>query len=788
MNTNPYGYFDAERHEYVVTSPLTPKAWINYLGGVADLDAFVSNRGGGTAWYKQPHTGRLTRYQFMAQPEDTPGFYLYIKDGKELWTPSVLPTRTPVDQYECRHGLFYTTFLAEKNGIAAKVRYMIPRKDPVLLWDVTFTNTRSTEAVFSAYPYMDFAMRDVPKEVLYYHFCGNQMTGFFDKEIGALRLDYFAYEAIHKGYTLFNASRPITSYEMSRDKFIGRCRAEACPQALDSGELGNSEVPGAGFPICGCFRMDFRLKPGESQRVIIKLTASPDLQKAAEVLRKYDDPAQVDAAAEDFQAWWWERLERCQVSTPDAELNEMLNVWLPKNIKTTMRCGRSISQRHTGSDTSKTFRDTMQDIMSGALFFPEETRENILLLMRSIRKNGQVTLSIDPGTFKCDCPDYIRCDSIVWGIFTVAKYVFETGDLDFLKQPVVDYDGQPSTIQALLLRGMHFTGEQTGAHGLPKLFNCDWNDQLVVVSAILDSGESIMVAMQYVAAARVLLGLMDDSEPAERAYLEAKIQEFTKALESPLVWDGAWYRRLLFPDAHMGGADNEEGGLFLNTQSWAAIAGTLSPEHVKKALDSVYERLNSQYGLKLYEKPFTKLLDGNRYCGNVPGAGENAGLFYHANNWAIIAEAMQGNAERAWEYFGHIMPNRRAADNADLYEREPYAFASWCYGPDNASFGKAALSHLTGGAAWIYRTATEFLLGIRPERGGLRIVPCIPREWDGFQVERTLAGVHYQIEVRNPAHATGRKVRLTVDGKPLDGNFIAHPAPGSTVSVVVECR
>lgn len=780
---NPYGYFDSEKSEYVITSPLTPRAWINYLGGVSDMDAFVSNRAGGTVWYKQPHTGRLTRYQYMAQPEDNPGFFLYIRDMGELWTPSFMPTRTPLDRYECRHGLYYTTFDSEKNGIGVKVRYMIPRKDPVMLWDITFTNHRKEEAVFSAYPYQDFAMRDVQKEVLFFHFCGNQMTGFYDKGVGALRLDYFAYEAIHKGYTLFNASKPFSSYEMSRDKFIGRCRAESSPEALDTGELHNSEVPGAGFCVCGCLRLDFRLAPGASERVIVKLTASPNLEDAAALLRKYDDFAAVDEAAADFEAWWRERLDRCQVKTPDAGLNEMLNVWLPKNIKTTMRCGRSISQRHTGCHTSKAFRDTMQDIMSGILFFPEETRDNILLLMRSIRRSGQCTRNIDPSTFKCDTPDYIRCDSIVWGVFTVAKYVCETGDWGFLRHPVPDYEGDPSTVIGLLLRGMHFTGEQTGAHGLPKLFDCDWNDQLVVVSAILDSGESIMVAEQYIVAAKVLLGLLDESETEERAYLEGKIQEFTKALESPLVWDGAWYRRLLFPHDYMGGKANEEGQLFLNTQTWGAIAGTLAPAHVRQALNSVYEHLNSQYGLRLYEPPFTRLLDGERYCGNVPGAGENGGLFYHANTWAIIAEAKQGNARRAWEYFNHIMPNRRAED-ADLYEREPYAFASWCYGPDNASFGKAALSHLTGGASWIYRTATEFLLGVRPVKGGVRIIPCIPAEWEGYSMERTMAGVRYHIEVRNPEHKTGPGVQLTVDGKEIDGDFVRHPAPGSQVHIV----
>ena len=144
-----------------------------------------------------------------------------------------------------------------------------------------------------------------------------------------------------------------------------------------------------------------------------------------------------------------------------------------------------------------------------------------------------------------------------------------------------------------------------------------------------------------------------------------------------------------------------------------------------------------------------------------------------------------GHSERAWEYFRHIRPDYRTAKDADLYEREPYAFASWVYGPANANFGKAALSHLTGGASWIYRAATEYLLGIRPEIGGLRIAPCIPAEWDGYTVDRILAGAFYHIEVRNPQHKTGPKVKITVDGFPIEGDLIPRAPEGTKVKVDV---
>ncbi len=782
-----YGYFDADHREYVITSPFTPKPWINYLGGTGDLDAFISNRAGGAAWYKQPHTGRLTRYQYTALPEDRPGFYLYIRtpDGT-IWNPSCIPTLTPLDRYECRHGLHYTKFDSEKNGLRAQVKCFIPYSDPVLLQDVTFTNNTERELVFSVYPYLDFSMRDYLKDVLHYHFCGNQMTGGYCEKYRALMVDYFAFEAQHPGYTLFNASKPFDSYDMRRDAFIGRCRSESDPEALETGNLSDSDVSGAGFPICGVFRLNFRLAPGAAERVIVKLAAAPRPEEAAALLQKYDDFAAVDAADAEFANRWETILSRNRVRTPEKSLDEMLNVWFPKNIKTTMRCGRSISQRHTGSGTSKTFRDTMQDIMSGSLFFPGETRENILLLMHSVRADGRIVLNIDPVTLKCSAPEHFRCDSIVWGVFTVARFLAETDDRELLHTRTADYEGNTATVLELLLRAMKFTGTHTGAHGLPKLFDCDWNDALVIVSAIHNDGESVMLAMQYIAAAELLIGMLRGTHPGEADFLRQKIREFSEILDSATVWDGSWYRRLIFGSDVMGSARNAEGALFLNSQTWAALAGTLDPAHVARAMDSVHETLNTEYGIQLLRPPFTKVMDGTRYCGNAPGAGENAGLFYHANVWAVMAEAVLGHSERAWEYFRNIRPDYRAAKDADLYEREPYAFASWVYGPTNSSYGKAALSHLTGGASWIYHAATGYLLGVRPEIDGLRIAPCIPAEWDGYTVDRVLAKASYHIEVRNPRHHTGPKVQLTADGVPLPGNLIPRAPAGAEVQVVAE--
>jgi cellobiose phosphorylase len=396
-----------------------------------------------------------------------------------------------------------------------------------------------------------------------------------------------------------------------------------------------------------------------------------------------------------------------------------------------------------------------------------------------------VVTEIDPATFTSPNPRHTRSDAIVWGVFTLHKYVVETGDTRILDTILPYYDEGEGTVLEHLVRGMRFVGENTGANGLPKMFDCDWNDMLQVFSNARQGGETVMVAEQFIYAARLLIEMLRHAGAADAIpFLETKSKDFTAVLASDVCWDGDWFKRLLYPDAVLGSRNNPEGKLFLNTQSWAAFAGTLPAEKVRKAMDKVSKMLDTDCGIRLFTPPFTTMMDGvTRFHTNTPGAGENGGLFLHANTWAIIAEAMLGNQRLAWKYFSQILPNNLSARDPEHYGREPYAFASWVYGPDHAAFGHAALTWLTGGAAWTYIAGTEYILGIRPTLDGLLISPCVPPEWGEFKVSREVRGSMYHITVHNPDRISGGRVSLTVDGKPMEGNLVPYAPPGNTVAI-----
>ena len=107
-----YGYFDDASREYVIIRPDTPSPWINYLGSEAFF-TLMSNTGGGYSFYKDARMLRITRYRYNNVPTDAGGQYFYIKDGDTVFTPGYMPVKTPLDFFECRHGLGYTKLTAE---------------------------------------------------------------------------------------------------------------------------------------------------------------------------------------------------------------------------------------------------------------------------------------------------------------------------------------------------------------------------------------------------------------------------------------------------------------------------------------------------------------------------------------------------------------------------------------------------------------------------------------------------------------------------------------------------
>ena len=210
--------------------------------------------------------------------------------------------------------------------------------------------------------------------------------------------------------------------------------------------------------------------------------------------------------------------------------------------------------------------------------------------------------------------------------------------------------------------------------------------------------------------------------------------EEMKARVNEHAWDGEWYVGYFDHDGTpLGSKQNKYGQIQFNGQTWAVISGFATPDRAQQALESAHRLLNTRNGLKLSWPGFNGF--DPAYGGVTtypPGAKENGGIFLHTNPWAIMANAIVGNGDRAYEYYRQINPAAKN-DRIDEFEVEPYVYPQNILGDEHPQFGLGRNSWLSGTASWMYQAGTQYILGVRPTYTGLLIDPCIPHDWHGLQ-------------------------------------------------------
>lgn len=193
-------------------------------------------------------------------------------------------------------------------------------------------------------------------------------------------------------------------------------------------------------------------------------------------------------------------------------------------------------------------------------------------------------------------------------------------------------------------------------------------------------------------------------------------------------------------------------------------------------MDAVNKYLDTGVGLMKLTPGFEtwpKVTDP--FSGYNPGNGENGAVFCHAHTWAVIAEAKLGNAELAWKYYNDLVPhNIISRIGIDKYKSEPYAWCSNIIGYPNNKQGWGNISHISGTVAWMNIAATQYLLGVRPVLNGIVFEPCIPSEWEEYEVKREYRGVKLNIHFNNPNHKSVGVTKIELNKEVIKGNFLPY--------------
>ncbi len=797
-----YGYFDDQAREYVITRPDTPAPWANYLGS-PEYGALISNNAGGYSFVQSGANGRILRYVF--NQFDQPGRYLYLRDNetRDFWSASWQPVGKDLDTYrsQCRHGMGYTRMLADYQDIHSEAVYYVPLGGSHEVWQLSVTNLSDRRRELTLTGYAEFTNSGNYEQdqvnLQYSQFItrtlydDNRIRQQIHGNLDAQEKDVDAKNVIERFFAL--AGAPAAFCCGDKESFLGPYRGYGDPVGVASGNLGGALSYNGN--CCGALSAVVELEPGETKTIAF-LLGEKSAGESAALLEAYRDPAEVCRKdVDELTRYWHGKLSHFQVRTPCPEFDTMINTWNAYNSFITFTWSRAASFIYCGLRNGYGYRDTVQDIQGVIHLDPAAAAEKIrFMLSAQVHHGGGLPLvkfTHNPGHE--DTPEdasYVqetghpayRADDALWLFPTVYKYIAETGNTAFLDEVIPFADRDEGTVYEHLKRALDFSIQHMGPHGMPAGLHADWNDCLRLGAA----GESSFVAFQFYYAFTALREFAAYQKDA--AYLEWLIQKQTalhKCLND-ICWDGDRYIRGFTETGEVIGHHSApEANLWLNPQTWAVISGLADETQAELALDNVCQRLNTEYGAVLMDPPYhAHAFDGALAVIYNAGVKENGGVFSQSQGWLILAEALLGHGDRAFTYFRENAPSMQN-DRAGIRRIEPYCYGQFTEGKASPHAGRSHVHWLTGTASTVMVGCVEGILGMRPDLGGIKIAPSIPKEWKALEIRKDFRGKKLHIQVNNPDGKESGCRSLTVNGAEVSGNYVPEKMLTDTTEIIL---
>ena len=791
---NGYGGI-ADNGDYVVRRDPdrpTPAPWINVISN-PEFGFLASEASLGSTWSRNSGERRLTPWR-NDPVLDRPSEVVYLRDEEtaDVWSATPLPAGGD-RPYLIRHGPGRTSYRHHRMGLVQTLRVTAAPDDPVKIAALEIENVWNRPRRVTATYYAEWVLGERRPQSIRW------LSAGYDAETHTLLARNPADAEHGERVAFLTSDLPPHGLTADRTEFLGRDGGLGRPAALD--QIGLSDrVPRDADP-CGAYQVHLDLDPGETATVHFVLGDGRDRADALELASRYSVPEAAAAAAGRQQEAWDERLGSLTVSTPDDRgLDRLINRWLPYQTLSARLWARTAAYQSSGAFG---FRDQLQDVLALLHHAPELARDHLLRAAGRQFEAGDVLHWWQPGGAR---GVRTRCsDDLLWLPYATARYVRVTGDTSVLDAEVPFLEGEElapeeseryadfghgdevGTLYEHCLRAVE-RADTAGPHGLPLIGSGDWNDGMNRVG-IDGRGESVWLGWFLHRVLRDVAELARKSGDAGRADdLRDRAAELAACVEDA-GWDGAWYRRAYYDDGTpLGSAENREGRIDAISQAWSVLSGAGASDRAARAMEAVDEYLLRREDrlVLLLAPPFH---DTRRDPGYIraypPGVRENGGQYSHAAAWVGWAFADLGDARRAWEVLRMLNPLARtdSPSAAERYAVEPYVQCADVYGA--APFtGRGGWTWYTGSAAWTYRLAVERILGLQRRGDRVRLDPCPPPDWDGWEMRLREGETEWRIRVTVSSDAEAGVQSLELDGESLEGNAFPLRHDGGTHEVV----
>jgi cellobiose phosphorylase len=782
---NAYGRFSPDGAEYHIRDAAPPRPWVNVISNPR-LGLVVSQTGSGFTWIDNSQLAVITRWQ-QEFAQDASGRFLYVRDEEtgKVWSLAPAPTFPKYDEYVCKHGVGYTVFETQFDGIAARWTLFCDSQETVEYWHVELHNVSGRPRKLALCSYLEWNCGVAPSPRREFHklFVETEYDAGRHAVVARNRMwdvpngEHGHWNTTFPYVSAFGCTLPIADAQGDKAAFFGRNGEVRSPAALAEetweGRFGQHE------DAVAALRSRVALKAGEQLACGYVLAVSEREEETQALMERGLNEARMRERLEAVRVAWRRRLDAHRVDTPEEGVNFLANDWLRYQAISGRLWGRCGYYQQSGAWG---FRDQLQDSQVWLSTQPARCRKQINLHAAHQFADGSVYHWWHPLSEQGHRTE--MTDDLLWLAFVTASYIRETGDLSVLEDaaPFVD-DETAVPLKEHVRRAFERVFGRMSPRGLPYIGAGDWNDGLSA-AGLGERGESIWLG-------HFLAGILGDWVEVCRRSGDAVSAEAYGLRRAALVkainahgWDGGWYRRATLDSGRLlGSAECAVGKIFLNAQTWAVLNDVAPPARAAQCMAAVKEHLVKEVGALLltpaFDKPDAEVGYITRYA---PGLRENGGVYTHAATWAIAAACKVKDAALVEQLLGAINPTNK---DPERYWAEPYVLPGNVDGPESPYFGRGGWTWYTGSAAWLHRVICEWVLGVRPTWEGLLMDPCLPRGWREASMLRSWRGNRYDIRIERHGDGDGTPA-VVLDGKRLERNVISpSTGTGATHTVLV---
>jgi len=796
--------FSADDKEVIIDQPNLPEPWLNRLTNDV-FHTWITQNGYFESFLVNPDLNGLVN------PQDVSG-HLYLRDRENGKFILLNNKGNNTTAWKAIHGLGYTRIETSGLGVNCNTTYFVPRNENVLVIKLKIQNASDKDKSLDLFSQVEWSLGDVTKSIVYKgDGRGGSQFNLYKKvtmEEDALIARQLVWKTLGPAgkpwpYIGFMASSaPLTGFETGKERFLGVAGDFNHPAQVVDGKCTNSNFWSENEYPWGVLQNHIQVKAGSDTDVVIVLGMARDVKGIQDLKNKYAIPANAQKELDrvnDFQRTFIKNA--LKVSTPEKEIDRIINIWSPYQWRSTV--GKDLNSGKRGlsfwnyaiEDGSFGFwgGDAELAVQPHDLGITKEMIQKNLSMQFYDPKTTRLTASAPAMLFAdvdFQLPKETPANGFkvshhheVYGLYSINLYLRETGDFDFLNEQIPFVLGEQGTVFDHMVKGVDYALNGFSPRGLPYVNKGvgDWNDEINRMSSE-GKAESIMYGMQLCYLLKEYADIAARTGHADKAREWMEKHKLIKDACNRYAWDGNWYV-YAFADGEkepypIGASKNPEGTIYLNAQSWALIGGVADDERADKSLEAVRSRLLSDFGPLLFTPSYTQ---PDKHVGvqseYAPG-WRNACMYPRPAGWAIIAACMANKPDLAWAMYKPASLTYISKD-IERYRAEPYAYTENYVGPDHPKAGLGQFKwNLGEGANWMWHSYVYYILGIRPEFGGLVIDPKIPSHWPGYTVERYFRGDQYIIEVTNPSRVGQGVKSILMDGKPIKGNMITPPKDG----------